>query len=46
MIKDYLRTTKPGIIFGNLITVSGGFFSLPVVRWIGRCSSPPWSGWR
>ncbi|WP_158772701.1 heme o synthase [Cobetia sp. L2A1] len=26
MIKDYLRTTKPGIIFGNLITVSGGFF--------------------
>lgn len=26
MIKDYYSLTKPGIIFGNLVTVCGGFF--------------------
>lgn len=26
MFKKYLSITKPGIIFGNLITVAGGFF--------------------
>ncbi|XOD69986.1 MAG: heme o synthase [Sodalis sp. (in: enterobacteria)] len=26
MIKEYLQVTKPGIIFGNLISVIGGFF--------------------
>ncbi|WP_311630328.1 heme o synthase [Pseudomonas sp. AS2.8] len=26
MIKKYLLVTKPGIIFGNLISVAGGFF--------------------
>ena len=26
MIKRYLLVTKPGIIFGNLISVAGGFF--------------------
>ena len=26
MIKDFLKITKPGIIFGNLVTVIGGFF--------------------
>lgn len=26
VIKQYLRVTKPGIIFGNLISVAGGFF--------------------
>jgi len=26
VIKNYLRVTKPGIIFGNLITAAGGFF--------------------
>jgi len=26
MIKNYLSLTKPGIIFGNMITASGGFF--------------------
>lgn len=26
MIKKYISITKPGIIFGNLITVMGGFF--------------------
>ena len=25
MIKQYLQVTKPGIIFGNLISVIGGF---------------------
>jgi heme o synthase len=25
MIKQYLQVTKPGIIFGNLISVVGGF---------------------
>lgn len=26
MIKDYIKLTKPGIIVGNLVTASGGFF--------------------
>ena len=26
VIKNYLRVTKPGIVFGNLITAAGGFF--------------------
>ncbi|MEN9946685.1 MAG: hypothetical protein RLZZ293_1071 [Pseudomonadota bacterium] len=26
MIKNFIAITKPGIIFGNLITVAGGFF--------------------
>lgn len=26
MIKQYLLVTKPGIIFGNLVSVIGGFF--------------------
>ena len=26
MIKNFISITKPGIIFGNLITVAGGFF--------------------
>jgi protoheme IX farnesyltransferase len=26
MLRHYLQLTKPGIIFGNLITVTGGFF--------------------
>ncbi|MDN6773816.1 MAG: UbiA family prenyltransferase, partial [Enterobacterales bacterium] len=26
MMKQYLQVTKPGIIFGNLISVIGGFF--------------------
>ena len=26
MIKQYLLVTKPGIIFGNLVSVVGGFF--------------------
>jgi protoheme IX farnesyltransferase len=26
MFRHYLQLTKPGIIFGNLITVTGGFF--------------------
>lgn len=26
MIKKYISITKPGIIFGNLVTVAGGFF--------------------
>ncbi|MEX0562423.1 hypothetical protein AB3X30_02085, partial [Raoultella terrigena] len=25
MFKQYLQVTKPGIIFGNLISVIGGF---------------------
>ncbi|MCZ0221807.1 protoheme IX farnesyltransferase, partial [Escherichia coli] len=25
MMKQYLQVTKPGIIFGNLISVIGGF---------------------
>lgn len=29
MIKQYLQVTKPGIIFGNLISVIGVFSSLP-----------------
>ncbi|MEZ9175464.1 protoheme IX farnesyltransferase, partial [Vibrio kanaloae] len=26
MLKSYLSITKPGIIFGNLISVAAGFF--------------------
>jgi protoheme IX farnesyltransferase len=26
LIKDYYKLTKPGIIFGNIITASGGYF--------------------
>jgi len=26
MFKQYLLLTKPGIVFGNMISVAGGFF--------------------
>lgn len=36
MLKNYISITKPGIIFGNLITVAGGFFlaSQHNVNWL------------
>lgn len=37
MFKQYLQVTKPGIIFGNLISVIGGFFSPQKARLITRC---------
>lgn len=43
MFKQYLQVTKPGIIFGNLISVIGGFLlasraalTIPVHLYAGR----------
>ncbi|MCM5705444.1 heme o synthase [Larsenimonas salina] len=35
MLKNYVQITKPGIIFGNLISVAGGFF-------LASQGSPDW----
>ena len=35
MFKNYVQITKPGIIFGNLISVTGGFF-------LASQGSPDW----
>lgn len=39
MFKQYLQVTKPGIIFGNLISVIGGFLLASKATSTIRCSS-------
>ncbi len=54
MFKQYLQVTKPGIIFGNLISVIGGFllaskgsidYPLFIYTLVG-VSEPPRVSWR
>lgn len=44
MFKQYLQVTKPGIIFGNLISVIGDFCWLQRAALTIPCSSIRWSG--
>ena len=44
MMKQYLQVTKPGIIFGNLISVIGDSCWPRRGAWMCPCSSRPWWG--